>query len=731
MMNTLPFNDLVRLSGPEASLRPQYETLLSILLRSLWRRKWMIGAFALLGLLAGLLLLAVMEKQYGSEALVRLSLATDEGRGTGAAQGGVSLEAAAMVESEAGIIRSRAIARRVAQHLGLYDNSAFAASSTSAELTQWLRSTFGETSAAAEIASGVLGTRENVTHEDAVMLSLSRNLTVRNDIRSYLISISYVSSDAEFAARAANAFAEEYLQSRIETSFNNARRSVDWLAGQMREARASLENAEERIRDFRRDTGFLEAGAGGPGLQEQRLRDLNTQLSAATLTRIQQETRLARVREVASSGNIPAASDIAGSPAVQSLIQNEVAAKQEVDRLAASLAARHPLLTRARSELEDVQQRLAEEVGRAMAVISGDVASARAAEEELRGQVDVLQAAMIDGRARESELRQLQGEADAIRERLRVLTENHEASSALAELKPVAAELVAPAETVSIPISPKPRVVLAVAFLAMLGGGAGLALLMERRDTGFRSSREAEDQLDTKCLAMIPLMTSRGGGRKDPAVGEAVRSLVIAAGLDVFRTQATVTVITSSVPGEGKSSLLIALAKTLVEGGARVLVIADARLRPPAGELPNLSSVEAVAAARDGGRAFFEKSRMHHPLVLYRNSATRSVDGKSTASELEACIQHARQHLDVVLVEAPPALLAAESAVLARAADIVLYAVCWNKTPRRVVSAALRHLRSFGATVSGLVITGVDLKEHKKHGLVDQAYFYREYKKNI
>ena len=78
---------------------------------------------------------------------------------------------------------------------------------------------------------------EQPTATDLVALELLKRLTVENDNRSYLVSVGFRAGNPASAAAIANAFADEYLQSRIETSVATAERQTEWLAAQLVEQR--------------------------------------------------------------------------------------------------------------------------------------------------------------------------------------------------------------------------------------------------------------------------------------------------------------------------------------------------------------------------------------------------------------------------------------------------------------------------------------------------------------
>jgi uncharacterized protein involved in exopolysaccharide biosynthesis len=181
-----------------SDLRAHYEHVAQDTLRSLWRHKGLIATFVAVGLLLAALAIPLMPRKYSAEALVYPNLfSRDQGAARGQAL--ASVDAAALVNSEARLIRSDTIVRAVVKRLGLdRDLSANSWTSWSADwIKAWL---FPE--------------MRNYSPFDRAVSTLHKRVGVMNDTRSYLISISYTASSAEEAARVVNSFATEYLRDK-------------------------------------------------------------------------------------------------------------------------------------------------------------------------------------------------------------------------------------------------------------------------------------------------------------------------------------------------------------------------------------------------------------------------------------------------------------------------------------------------------------------------------------
>ncbi|MGA0598341.1 GumC family protein [Enterovirga sp. CN4-39] len=691
---------------------------------TLWRRRYLILVFVAAALGLGALLLAVvLPRKYTADTLLQVDVSRGDNSRPMAPNGtpdrGASIDGSAIIESEARVIRSRAIARRVAEKLQLHLQVP-----ESAPFYQPI----------VDAARRALGRPEEPSPPDAdsnairielAALALMRNIAVANDSRSYLITVSYTSKDPNQSALLANAIADEYLQSRVEASASAAQKTSEWLAGQIADARRSLAKAEQAVDAFRRNTGYVEAEPDGAGLHQQLLRDLTTQRSTARMTRIAAEGRYNRAKAAYKAGEIPSAQDLNGAPVIQRLLEAQTNARKEVADLSI-IGPKHPGLSRANAIMDQVQQQLREEVERAITNLEGEVRSAIADEQTLETRIQEISNDLIAARGRENQLKSLQAEVTTIRSRLKLLTDNYEQASSQSGLVTAPAQVIVRAQPIPLPSGPRVPVVLGLTLLGGLGLGVTTALLLEKRDTGFRSAKQFEAQTETRCVGMVPLWSRGQPDGERRIFTEAVRLIAASLDLHAFSAQARSLLITSSVPGEGKSLLALALARSALAAGQRVLIV---DWLPADHEEPGGVSSATLDHALDDPDGMFFSEIAAQRLVILRPSGAISPADRYSATVFSDMMRRAREHYDLIIIEAPPVLLVVDFAQLARNADNVVHVVSWNSTPRHTVKQALGRLNDFSVKLHGAVLTNVDLATHQEFRIEDQCSNYRRYER--
>jgi len=193
-----------------ADLPAHYEQLAYDTLRILWHRKLLISAILVAAVLLVSVMLVLIGPRYSGEAIIELNFIREVPTAGAQIQPTASVDAAAIVDSAARVIRSRATASAVVARLRLDKDPAFAR-----------RSAFS-------YVQSVLG-REAATPSphDLAVLELMRKITVTNELRSYLISIAVTTGDPEQSANLANAVAVEYLRGELLQQLTDAQVSAE------------------------------------------------------------------------------------------------------------------------------------------------------------------------------------------------------------------------------------------------------------------------------------------------------------------------------------------------------------------------------------------------------------------------------------------------------------------------------------------------------------------------
>jgi capsular exopolysaccharide synthesis family protein len=269
----------------------------------------------------------------------------------------------------------------------------------------------------------------------------------------------------------------------------------------------------------------------------------------------------------------------------------------------------------------------------------------------------------------------------------------------------------------SVPVSPRIPVNLTIGLLAGLGLGIGVALLRDTADRKVRSVDTIRSVTASSVLAEIPFDDEAAAkplvdaGNVYSGRAEAFRQL---------RTHLTFTnldggtqtvVVTSAVPGEGKSSTAVNLALMLAQNDQRVLLV-DADMRRPA------TSVYLDIESRVGlSTVLTHQVELEHAVqtvgahglhVLAAGRVPPNPAELLGSRQMEMLLETVQQQYDAVVIDAPPVLPVTDPTVLAAHATGVLFVTSVDgRALQGDVARALETLESVGARVLGIVANRV------------------------
>ena len=261
---------------------------------------------------------------------------------------------------------------------------------------------------------------------------------------------------------------------------------------------------------------------------------------------------------------------------------------------------------------------------------------------------------------------------------------------------------------------------------ALLGAFLGLLVILLYAFTR-RSIRDPEDihrRLNQTCIATLPKVTFKRRGntidknvsilnqRVDGAFRESVRSMRIKFLREAQKQKARVVMVTSTLPGEGKTTVAVNLALTLSQSGAKVILV-DLDLRKP--------SVKKALGVREASKGMPElladsAAEPETALLRLENSNLSLLAGDSAAADprqqinsqrLRAVLGKLRQEADYIVLDTPPCGILADSAGAARLADCTLYVLRAGAVEVSHIMDSLQFLAESGTKMIGCVLNGV------------------------
>lgn len=641
---------------------------------------------------------------------------------------------AAIVDTEVEVLKSPQLAAQVVQTLGLIRDSEFNARLRSSPLTQHLpRATPAPTDSQIE--------RQQVI--DAVR----RRLTVRRVGLTYSMAVSFTSESPIKAARIANTFADAYLQSQLTAKFDANAQANTFLGARLEDLRRQVEAADAAVSAYRIDNGLL--SAQGATLTEQEISAYNQQLALARAQQAEQDARLRTARsQMAAGSNGDDVGEALSSPVVQNLRAQRAAISTRVADLSVRYGPLHPDMIRARQELADIDAQIQAEIRRVVSNLDAQAQVARQRAASVQSSLDAARGALADNNAASVRLRELEGEAEAARAVYRAFLDRYRETSAQTGVEQADARIVSRATPPTAQSAPNLMITLALGLVLGAAAGTGAVIIANAMQTGLSGPDDIERRLGVGAVGAIPLASSVATAedqtlhpidlvvqRPLSVFAEAFRALrtsITPIVSVVGEPSARIVAVTSALPGEGKTTTAVCLARVAARSGGRVLLIDGDPRRRGVTRMLGLNPDHGLAEVLHGAVAWrnvLVLDPASGAQVLPLSGSGLSADDLFGAPPMTALLDELRRAFDLIVIDTAPVLVLADARILAAKADTVVLLARWRKTPARAVGAAIRILSQSGVRLSGVTLSQVDVRAEAGLGYGQADYDYRAYRR--
>lgn len=557
---------------------------------------------------------------------------------------------------------------------------------------------------------------------------LERRLEVRQERRSRVITVSYASTRPGEAMAIANRAVQLHVAFQAEQKSKDKIQTLERLKEQFVALIPEVKQAETRIEAYRIEHGLADGSRREPPGE---LVDLIRQLTVARSELARTSARLEQVRELRAQGSRP--DDLVNALASVNLASLRHQAL-ELERKASS-GEGAPKAEPTRNALQAVRDEFSRGVEAAAASLQNEVETLRMQVRSIQQRLDTVRSATAELREPSAGLRELELEATATRQLYEGLLRRWAEASDDSTWAPEA-RLLSLAPFPERPSGHNPLLFLPPALILFSLGGASLAFVRERLDRTLRSERDVKDALGIPCIGLVPQAKLRPGARAHDlpieapfsAYTEAIRSVIVALRLTWPHDWPRTVLITSSLPGEGKTTLAASLAFCVARLGRRVLLV-DLDLKHP-GALQKVVGCQSVPEPDAIGAI-----QRVPGLALDVLTARRGADPLALMADggLLRRLGELRGSYDSIVIDGPPLLTNGEASLIADMADEIVLVVKWGSTRREIAQHALEALcRRAGedGTVSdfaGAVVAQVDLKKHARYRYGDIGECLRRY----
>ncbi|MGH9475530.1 MAG: GumC family protein [Terriglobales bacterium] len=660
-----------------------------------------------------------LPKTYEGDAILRVDPSGVRVVGATQDSGASAVNARLLVATEAAVITSPAVEQKAIDALGLASDP--------------------------EFQPKVAANASAIDRQVRLLRNVGTHISVSQPLDTFLLEIQFRSRNPQVAARAANGLAQAFMEHEYATRARALTDSTAYMSDQLDGLRAQMEQDQTALVNYESSHDVINA-------------DDQTNIYQARLSQINQEMTKAQAARMLAQASAQAVSEgslvaLLATPDGRKLIplQDQYLEDQrELATLATIYGPNHPRYRQQVAVVQHDRQMLQQQAQQLAAQIQNHFRVAYRNEQLLSASLAQQKTAVDAFNMRAVRYQALKAAATSSTQLYYDLQKQIQDATVAAGQRSEDLRLISPAIPSDIPASPRIKLWAALALLLSSIIGIGAALLTGALDKSVTSAEQVERWFRLPVIGVLPQARSKtlladlsprhfpllmagdaDGSRRTERLSAFQESILALHSALAFTLDSgsTALALTSSVPAEGKSTISGNLAAAMATLGRRTLLI-DADMRKPSmhskfgiSRQPGFSNVlRGLCAPSDCFRPIGPNltimpagSGCHNAVELLH-------------LHLEDVLEQMRTQFDFVLLDCPPALGFADTAIIAGAAGSVLVVVHAGTTDRARVHSALRQLSSSGANLVGIILNQVSSKTGQYYGYynADGYQYYAE-----
>ena len=562
--------------------------------------------------------------------------------------------------------------------------------------------------------------------------TLAKNRKLQLQRLTLIITVSYDHPDRFVAAKVANFFADEYLAHNTRLRADDAARAFDDLKNTADDQRKKVDQLAKRLQEYKEKNNEVSLDQR-KDIVNDTLKALNLEVNRTATVLTNAELRLTQVREHRAKGlpltDLPF---IAGQPLITQLTSQLAGQKIAIAQLRERYRDKHPKLVEAVRSLDQTQRELDKAINEACDQVDSDyqlsLRNSQRAQEELTRQ----KTESLDLDRNGLEYSSLERELKTNEQILQSITARARETSMTGNIKTENARIVdraAPAPE-NKPITPNVTLNLGLGVAGGLGLGLAFAFFVAFIDDRVKSSFDIEGVVGLPLIGIIPQIKRMDPADKaqivvnnaDRQVAEAFLTLHSSLRLKDESKSAKCILITSTIPGEGKSFATTNLALTFAAHGERVIIV-DCDLRKPnihkSFRLENLKGLIDVCAGTSTLDDVVVRGVQPNLDILPAGGRAKNPTQILNSKGLELMLSELRKRYDRVFIDTPPLAAVSDALIILPLVDGSIFAIYFNKVRRKAAQFSAKRLLESNVPTFGAVLNGLNLQV--------SGYYYAQY----
>ena len=715
---------------------PQSEEVidLSAYLTVIKRNKWRILSFALVVTLLTIMVTLTLIPRYTATATLLIeaeqskAVSFDEVYGLDSSKKEYYL-------TQFEVIKSDSIAREVITKLDLKAHTDFIAKpSFTSEAKAYVKGLFPFLN---KVEKQLLTEKEQ---QDLQMLGLlaafKSRLTVSPVRKTQLVKVSFESSDPKLAALVANTVGEVYIESQMRAKMGITQQASSWLNTRLSGLRIQLDTSEQKLQAYREAQKLVDI-EGIAGLVTQELEQTSEQLVTARTEKNNLQSINRVIREYGNNnlellGSMP---EITSHKVVQDVKREVILVERKVSELSEVYGPKHPKIISAKAELATVKSNLNKQIKGLITGIEKELNRITRTVSALEADLVKIRAEYQEITRKETAYNQLKREVETNRNIFNTFLSRSRETEVTSDFSSAAARFTDRAYAPKDPSKPNKKLIVVLAFVASFGFAVVMSFLYCALNDTVKTKNDVENKLAQRMLGILPHVKVPKNSvfpinayldDNYRRFAESVRTFRTSLLLTQLDREHKVIAVTSSSPGEGKTTTSTNLAMSLAQMGKVLLIDGDLRKPSIAKRFdipvfhPGLSNLivgteqlsECTHIDEQSGVTIMPSGQIPgNPLELL------------SSNQFNELLVSLKDTYDHIIIDTPPTQAVSDALVIAQNADSVIYVVKADLTRIKPIKAGIERLFESKAHIAGVVVNQVDITKSKE----EHNYGYYDY----
>jgi succinoglycan biosynthesis transport protein ExoP len=574
--------------------------------------------------------------------------------------------------------------------------------------------------------------------------SLLGSLTVTSVHNSFLISITITHEDPEAAALIANHYIDQFMRYLIENVGGRNEAAVEYLETRSDQLRKESQIADQKLEAYMQEHKLVSFDSS-VNIVTDRLKALNAALENAGQEHLALETLFNQVQAYKKDGrDLLQIAYIANHGTVPS-IRSQL---DELKRIQAALSERylerHPKMIDVTNSIHVAQDQLDQAITLAIEELSTSLAKATTTEGTLRDDYARQEEEQLRLRDLEVDYRILENQASVAKSNYIQILDRLNQATNYKNLENIPVHPLDRAVPPGAPFTPNPghivRTCAGLGLLIFVGVAIGLSFLDDR----IKSAWDVETFIGVNLLGIIPELGSLKDEEKYSLILNGSNTTGAESFLSVYSSVKIRSrldfpksiLITSTIPGEGKTLVSCNLASAFARHGKRTLLIDCDLRRPMLHRHFKQENKSGIIPWFENG-ANLDDDLLHNPhlgivqiadnfFLLCSGGRSKSPTEILENSRFGQLAESLKKQFDLVIVDSPPLGAVTDSLLIAEHTDEIIYVCRFNRTNRKHIKLYIRSLSDSKNEILGIVLNGLSPRRIEYYS---NYRYYRSYKK--